>query len=114
MSDSIRGYRPGTEGKPSKVYSVEYLKLKPESARKKAALDSAIAEKGANCLEAPEFFTGDDLPTDRRAQLACAGCPVYDLCDAYAKAAHPAWGVLAGRVYGRTLAEKMKDGEDET
>ena len=107
---SIAGYRINQESpKPERTLSIEYLKQSPEASKANMELWKAAAREGANCYKDPNWFTSDDLPTDREAQLACSSCPVFDLCDNYANVAKNRYGVLAGRVYGRRLQEELKD-----
>ena len=110
---SIRGYKILGDAKPEKQYSVEYLKLTTDSAKALHNLRKSVAENGANCVGRADEFSGDTLPSDREAMLMCGGCPSFAQCDIYAKLAHPAWGVLAGRVYGRALEAAMNDEKDE-
>lgn len=99
VSDSISGSRPGTERKAPKVYSLASLMSKPGEAADLAALYKGVAEKGANCEEDPDKWTGDDLPTAREAQAMCAGCECLNLCRTYAENNKPSHGVWAGKVY---------------
>ena len=46
------------------------------------------------------------VPTTAEAEALCAGCPLLNLCDGFANADNPAWGVWAGRVYGNPSGEK--------
>lgn len=111
MNEStIRGYRIVGESKPDKQLSMDYLKLTPEGSH---ALQNLWREAPteANCIGREEEFQGDILPSDRDAQLLCSGCPKFAKCDIVAETTHPAWGVWAGKVYGRKLAEAM-DKED--
>lgn len=119
---SIPGWRPGTERTVSKQYSVKSLELKPNAAKAQADLYKAVWDatdkfavgKGpaVPCVLNPEPYTSDELPTDREAAFLCASCPVKDLCRDYAESSHAAWGVYAGEVRGRALAEAMKEDEN--
>lgn len=116
MSDYpvVRGYKiVGDPPKPDKQISTEYLRLKPEAAHARAALLKSQRENGANCTDKHEFFSGDTLPSDREAVLACAGCKSWTACDIFKKLGHPSWGVWAGEVRGRGLMESLEDEEDE-
>lgn len=107
---SIRGFRiVGDPPKPDKKFNVDYMHHAHGEEALHSALWKASQSTGANCLNREEEFSGEDLPSDREAQLLCASCPVLDLCRAYAEVAHPAWGVFGGRVYGRNLQKAMED-----
>lgn len=106
---SIRGYRPAGDRPRDRQLSYSYMQQDSRSAKLLAELRTAAVQEGSNCLGKPEQWTGDDLPTDREAQLMCASCPVFDLCRQYSEAAHPAWGNWAGVVKGRKLKEAMED-----
>lgn len=88
---------------------MDYLQQSPKAAKLLRELWDRAPKEGANCVGAPEKWTSDELPTDREAALACASCPLLDLCREYAETAHPAWGVWGGKVYGRNLEAAMKD-----
>lgn len=105
---SIRGYRPTGDRPKDRSLSYTYLQQDSRSAKLLAELRTAAVQKGSNCLGRPEQWTRDDLPTDREAQLMCASCPVFALCNEYREAAHPAWGVWGGQVKGRKLKEMME------
>lgn len=64
------------------------------------ALNEALKYAEPAC-NGRSLFTADRLTDDQRALCAyiCAGCPVFDLCDAYATAANPEVGFWAGHVY---------------
>lgn len=109
---SIRGYRPTGDRPRDRSLSYTYLQQDSRSAKLLAELRTAAVQEGSNCLGRPEQWTGDDLPTDRQAQLDCAGCNVFKKCEAYREAAHPAWGNWAGVVKGRKLKEVMEDGDE--
>lgn len=107
---SIRGYRVlGDPPKPDRQLSVDYLRLKPEAAHALANLRKSQRENGANCNDNAEFFSGDELPSDRDAALACAGCESFAACDIFKKLGHPSWGVWSGEVRGRGLMEELED-----
>lgn len=82
-----------------------YLQQTAKAAKLLKVLRTSPGEKP--CTGNFEKWAGEELPTDREAQLMCAGCPLIDICEQYAEEAHPAWGVWAGEVYGRRLQELM-------
>lgn len=51
-------------------------------------------------------YDDDSVPTSVEAQALCAGCPLLKMCDSFAKADNPTWGVWAGRVYGNPNGSK--------
>lgn len=72
--------------------------------------DNRSGNPQRNCAGKSELYTNYDdprnlmdTPTDEEAELMCSGCPVFLKCDTYAQVAHPAFGVYAGKVYGRSL-----------
>lgn len=89
--------------------SMEYLKQGAKSAK---LLKILWDTPGKNCEGREDEFSGDELPTDREAQLMCAGCDVLDRCREYAESAHPAWGVWGSVVYGRNLERAMHEETD--
>lgn len=114
MADEvIKGYRIVGERPKDRSLSYEYLKQDGKSAKLLTILRTEAAKQGANCVGKPDKWTGDELPTDREAQMACASCPVWDLCNSYREAAHPAWGNWAGVVKGRNLQKAMREGEND-
>lgn len=117
MNEYISGYRPGTEGTPTKVYDIRHLLLSPEATKAQSNLYQAVWDHGDEvpCVQNPEPYTSDDLPTDREAQMMCGSCPVAvkTKCAIFAEIARPAHGVFAGQVHGRALAEAMKDEEEQ-
>lgn len=117
MAESVRGYRPGTEGGAVRMYDIRHLTLSPEATRAQAELYEQVAENADNvpCVRNPGPFVSDDLPTDRQAQMMCASCPlaVFKACKTFADLSRPAHGVHAGKVHGRALAEAMKEDHDE-
>lgn len=113
---SIRGYRTlGDPPKPSRTLATGYIHQTHAESALHSPLSKAATDEGANCLGKMDQWAvgseegGDSLPTDREAQLMCAGCPVLERCAAYAEVKHPAYGVWGGKVYGRNLAEAMRD-----
>lgn len=108
--DTIRGYRVIGERAKDRSLSYEYMKQDSKSAKLLTVLRTEAVKQGANCLGKPEEWTSDELPTDREAQMMCAGCPlVGKQCQDYTEAAHPSWGVWNGAVKGRKLREAMED-----
>lgn len=111
---SIRGYRViGDPPKPDRELSFNYLQLKDEAAKALTILRAKVKKDGANCIGREDEFSGKELPTDRDAQLMCAGCPAFQECEIYRQLAHPAWGVHAGKVHGRGTMETVEDNLDE-
>lgn len=106
---TVRGYRIVGERKADKSLSYDYLQLKPEASHALKDLWREAPVKGANCLNQEDLFRGDTQMTDSEAQLACAGCPMLDLCKKTAEAQHPAWGTWGGKVYGRALEAIEKE-----
>ena len=114
MADEIiRGYRPLGDRPKSKAPSTDHLHPTSEAAKLLKDLRTEAARIGTPCMEDPDKWIPDDLPTDREAQMMCAACPLLNLCEAYRSTGHPAWGVWAGKVQGRALAEAMKEDNDE-
>ena len=109
---SIRGFRIVGDAPKQRELSMGYLQQSSEASRLLQELWYRAPIEGANCVGRTEEFSGDELPSDREAALLCAGCPLAKICAQYAEVAHPAWGVLGGKVYGRNLAEAMKDDEE--
>lgn len=104
--DSIRGYRiVGDPPKPDKRFNYDYLRPKTSMY---AELNKAAVDEGAKCLNDDRFIS-DELPTDREAQMMCAGCPLIDFCRQTAEVEHHPWGVMGGKVWGRALKEAMGD-----
>jgi hypothetical protein len=104
--NSIAGYRPRADRpKADKQFNDDYLRPKTASIRN---LNIAALNGNPNCQDDPRF-TSDDLPTDREAQLWCAGCPLLQQCRETAEKEHVAWGVWGAKVYGRALKEVMGD-----
>lgn len=60
---------------------------------------SAPQPKCANRSAEFSDYDEETLPTAEEAARLCAGCDLFALCEAYAKAEKPAWGVHAGEVY---------------
>lgn len=110
MADEvIKGYRIVGDRPKDRQLSYTYMQQDGKSAKLLKILRTEAVKQGANCLGKPEQWTGDELPTDREAQMMCATCPLVTLCHQYAETAHVAHGVWGGQVYGRRLAEAMKD-----
>jgi hypothetical protein len=107
---SVRGYRiTGDPPKPDKRFNYDYMQQTPEQVKAHEALKQSVRENGANCVGRADFFSGDTLPTDHEARLACAGCDSFAACEFYKQIAHPAYGVYAGTVVGRGLMEDVED-----
>lgn len=56
-----------------------------------------------NCHGKPELYSDyddDSIPTEEEAYALCFGCPLIELCAAFAEEEQPAWGVWAGEVFG--------------
>lgn len=109
--ESIRGYRIIGDRPKDRSLSYDYLKQSHPAATALTELKQGINKNGANCVGKWEQWDGDEMPSDREAQIMCASCPVFDLCEKYAELAHPAWTILAGKVYGRNLKAAMGDDE---
>lgn len=109
--ETIRGYRPLGDRPKDRQLSYDYMLQTTKAAKLLTVLRTEAAKQNAPCTKDPEKWAGDELPTDREAQLMCSTCPVIDLCRQYADEAHPAWSVWGGRVYGRNLQAAMKEGE---
>lgn len=91
-----------------------YLRVKPDAEdawqRFSDALDKArdSGENLPNCEGKPEIFQDyaeDDMPTAFEARLACNDCPLLLLCEKYANADKPAYGIWAGKrwLYGEVV-----------
>lgn len=117
--DTIRGYKVLGDRPKDRQLSMEYIQQTHREVSLHTPLTLAAGDKGASCLNRPEDFSvgsedgGDDLPTDREAQMLCAPCPIMQQCREYAELKHPSYGVWGGKVYGRKLAAAMKEGDDE-
>lgn len=64
-------------------------------------LTLALMYYDPNCRgRAREFvdYAPEDTPTAGEAEVMCSGCPVFTLCEEYAREACPP-GVWGGRVY---------------
>lgn len=104
--NTIPGYRPVGDRPKDRQLSMGYLQQSAESARLLTVLNNT---PGKNCEGREDEFAGDDLPTDREAELMCSTCLAWNACNRYAESAHPAWGVFSGKVYGRNLEAAMKE-----
>lgn len=105
----VRGYRVLGDRPKDRQLSLGYLQQDGRSAKLLAELRTRAVTEGANCVGRAEEFSGEELPSDREAQLMCSSCPLYSLCEQYRETAHPAWGVWGGHVKGRKLKEMMDD-----
>lgn len=107
MTEFIKGYRVSSrDDTPVLPHPTDYLKPKKGSSHPLEELHKAAAAEGSNCLgREAEFIDYEEPPSAAKAQAMCDRCPVFDLCDTYAKVGHPAWGVWAGSVHGQSLVE---------
>jgi len=104
----VRGYKPLPDRKVEKQYSVNNLLLGHAEAKAlKNLTDKVTSEemkkergegKGVPCVGRAEEFSGDNLLSERDAQLACSSCKAAELCRIYADIARPAHGIYSGRV----------------
>lgn len=102
----VRGYKVLADRKVEKQYSVNNLLLGHAEAKAlKNLTDKVTAEemkkergegKGVPCVGRAEEFSGDNLLSDRDAQLACAGCPSFKECDIFRIVGRPSHGIFAG------------------
>ena len=104
----VRGYKPLPDRKVEKQYSVNNLLLNHAEAKAlKNLTDKVTAEEmkkergvrgatGVPCVGRAEEFSGDNLLSERDAQLACAGCAAFAQCDTFRIVARPAHGIFAG------------------
>lgn len=111
--ESIRGYKIIGDRPKDRQLSMSYLQQSHEAAKLLGELrvKATDLKNPAKCLGKADQYSGDELPTDREAQIMCSGCPLVALCSEYAETAHVAHGVWGSRVYGRRLAEAMKENE---
>lgn len=105
-----RGYRVLADRKIEKQYSVNNLLLGHAEAKAlKNLTDKVTSEEmkkergvrgatGVPCVGRAEEFSGDNLLSERDAQLACSSCKAAELCRIYADIARPAHGIYSGRV----------------
>lgn len=103
---SIRGYKPLPDRKVEKQYSVNNLLLGHAEAKALKNLNDKVTSeemkkergegKGVPCVGGAEEFSGDNLLSERDAQLACAGCPAFRECDIFRIVARPSHGIFAG------------------
>lgn len=108
MTDVIRGYKVLSDRKVEKQYSVNNLLLSKTEAEAYSILNKAVTEAelakergvrgatGVPCVGREQEFSGDNLLSERDAQLACAGCPAFAKCDIVRLVARPAHGIYAG------------------
>lgn len=101
----------GEPTKPEKEFSLDYLRLKGPQAKALRALHSKVREvtvrhevdslePSVPCVGRADEFSGDELLSEREAELACARCPAFKECAFYLEVARPMWGVYAGAVRG--------------
>lgn len=97
MADEvIKGYRIVGDRPKDRQLSYTYMQQDGKSAKLLTILRTEAVRQGANCLGKPDKWTGDELPTDREAQMMCATCPLVQICSQYAEGAHVAHGVWGG------------------
>ncbi len=111
----VRGYRVLADRKVEKQYSVNNLLLGHAEAKALKNLnDKVTAEemkkergegKGVPCVGRAEEFSGDNLLSERDAQLACSSCKAAELCRIYADIARPAHGIYSGRVKNMVIPD---------
>lgn len=104
--DSIRGYRILGDRPKQRELSTDYLR---QTSKASKLLADLWATEDKNCSGREEEFSGDVFPSDDRAAMMCAGCSQFMKCQEYAQEAHPAWGIFAGKIHGKQLAEAMKE-----
>lgn len=111
MSDSIRGYRIVADRKKERELSLDYMMHTKQGSHALQILWATAQSEQAPCIDNPDAYIPDELPSDREASLLCARCPMLarKACAVYAEVGHPAWGVWDGRVFGRKLEEAMKE-----
>lgn len=117
-NQTIAGYRIDSRDKKAVKQSKEldYLLPKKGSQESLDALTEAVDEDNKldtpqrNCYGKEDTYRDYDnprnlagVPTDFEAKLACTGCPLLELCSDYAEKARPAFGIWAGKLYGRDL-----------
>lgn len=109
--ESIRGYKIVGDRPKDRQLSLGYLQQSHEAAKLLGELrvKATDLKNPAKCLGKADQYSGDELPTDREAQIMCSGCPVLELCGRYRDVAHPAWGVWSQQVRGRNLQKAMED-----
>lgn len=102
---------------PSPSETLSYLNLPKAAVRPYQELVLGVDKYRMRvpCVADPDKWTGWDrdgypIPTAAEADQWCSGCPVFDLCDEYAKKARPAIGVHAGRVYGAGIVAAERAG----
>lgn len=101
----VRGYKVLADRKVEKQYSVNNLLLGHAEAKAlKNLTDKVTAEemkkergegKGVPCVGRAEEFSGDNLLSERDAQLACYSCPALKECDIFRIVARPSHGIWA-------------------
>lgn len=115
MPDYIQGYRVTSRDEvPVQPHPTDYLKPKKGSGHPLEDLHKGALRDGSNCLgREDEWIDYEEPPTDAKAASMCYGCPVFDLCKRYAETGHPAWGVWAGEVHGRSLVNASTEEKEE-
>lgn len=74
-------------------------------------LDAAVRSFGAKCTDNPEPYTRHYI-VNADQQIAaelCSGCPVIDLCDAWARSDVNVIGVAGGKFYRLERDERNLD-----
>jgi hypothetical protein len=91
------------------------LYLTAEQAKVEQQFSDAWDKTPGNCESNPQpwvDYPDRSPPQPLEARYMCSGCPVLDMCAAYAKVLEPTHGVWAGKLYGSRA--EMKEGDDET
>lgn len=102
----IRGFRIQHERREDKQLSVNYLHQKSEAVKARKKLVAKVTQEtlraeqgegpGVPCVSDPEGFSGDNLISERDAQLFCHSCPAFKECDVYRIVSRDPHGILAG------------------
>lgn len=111
----VRGYRVLADRKVEKQYSVNNLLLGHAEAKALKNLnDKVTAEemkkergegRGVPCVGRAEEFSGDNLLSERDAELSCYSCPAMKLCSEYFLIARPAHGIYGGKVRNMNIPD---------
>ena len=118
LNQTVSGYRIDSRDKRSVKASKEFDYMLPRVGSQEALddlhdavdLDNKSGNPQRNCAGKEALYVNYDdprnlmdTPTDEEAELMCGGCVLFQACKEYADAGHPAFGVYAGRVFGRSL-----------
>ena len=118
LNQTINGWRPDSRDKRSVKQSKEFDYMLPRVGSQEALddlhdavdADNKSGNPQRNCAGKEALYVNYDdprnlmdTPTDEEAELMCGGCVLFQACKEYADAGHPAFGVYAGRVFGRSL-----------